>query len=41
LLIGKNTVVRKAIKLLTNGCRREDVDTDEEFNYYSSFSLKP
>jgi len=31
LLIGKNTVIRKAIKLLASGCERSDVDTDEEF----------
>jgi len=31
LLIGKNTVIKKAIKLIVSGCEKNDVDTEEEF----------
>jgi len=37
LLILKNTVARKAIKLISEGCKKEDVDTEEEYLYYSRF----
>jgi len=30
LLIGKNTVIKKALKMAIQGCTKDDVDTEEE-----------